>query len=177
LPVVPTTKWPTVLGVIAIILGVLGALGAAFTILSYGMLTRLAGAGGGGAQLQAQIQTQMEQTRGWAMICSAVELGVAVLLVAAGVGLVNRRRWGVSAARAWAIIKMAWVVVRLVVGWQSQQMAFQSNPAFGGPNAGFMRAMQAVGVVVSLVWGWALPVVMLVWLSRSKSKAEVATWK
>jgi len=44
---------------------------------------------------------------------------------------------------------------------------------FGG---GFYDVMIVVTLVFGLAWGWALPVFLLIWLSRGKIKNDVAGW-
>jgi len=43
----------------------------------------------------------------------------------------------------------------------------------------FGTVMAIIGpmiLVFAIVWGWALPIFMLIWFSRRKIKAEIAQW-
>ena len=46
-------------------------------------------------------------------------------------------------------------------------------PGFFGT---FMAILGPLTLVLGIVWGWALPIFMLIWFSRRKIKAEIAQW-
>jgi hypothetical protein len=107
-----------------------------------------------------------------------ITLPVAVLLLVAGVGIVQRRRWGLKATMAWAVVKIVVVVVTSIGGYMVMREQLRAM-ARSGPTTmptGFMETMQFAGVVVGILWGWALPIFMLVWFSRAKIKAETVIW-
>ncbi|MBI4579084.1 MAG: hypothetical protein HY718_05235 [Planctomycetes bacterium] len=101
---------------------------------------------------------------------------MALLLLVGGVGLVGRRRWGASAAKVWAVLRMLFVLVGLAVGWQMQQASFSAMSS-SGRMGGAEQVVMGLSLVLGLVWAWALPVIMLIWLSRAKIKADIARWK
>ena len=167
---VPLSKWPKVLGIIAIIWGAIGALGAAWGLIGMNVMS------GFMRNAPPQVLAQMERMRGWMITANAVNLPLALLLLLAGIGLCNRRRWGVATARTWAVLNMLLGTFSMAIGWHLQQVSFQSNPTLAG-GGGFVRVIQVVGLVFGLAAGWAPPVFTLIWLSRAKIKAETATWQ
>jgi hypothetical protein len=110
---------------------------------------------------------------------SALNLIAAVLLLPAGIGLLKRRLWGVRLTRTWARVKMVMVVgVAALTYVMQQQMwaAMTKQNAPGSPFGPMEGVMVATAVVFALVWGWALPVFMLIFLSRRKVKEHIDTW-
>lgn len=111
---------------------------------------------------------------GWSVLL----FGVRVLEIVGGSGLLQRRAWGVRWARIWAWSHLA--VTTLGTAWglamlpRTMQAAAQST---GGP---MLPGTGAFAVLMSIV-GWAitvsLPVVLLVWLRRAESRAEIAEWR
>jgi hypothetical protein len=123
---------------------------------------------------------QMNVWRPWTIASSGVAMALGVLLCVAGTGILKHRRWGPRACLWWAILKIPLVAVNVGVGhaiqrqtWESMQ---SSGAGFPGGQGGFFSFVGPVTVVIGLLWGWTLPVFMLVWLSRRKIKADVAGW-
>jgi hypothetical protein len=170
----PQTKWPTVIGIIAIVFGVIGALFGFCGI--FGALMP-------GAFQAFQPQEAMEVTQKWAIwsgVNSLVSAAVAVLLLIAGIRLMKRHPGAPGLCRTWAVIKMVVALAVITIGWFVQQdmmasMSQARNIAQPMPDE-MMRVMMFVGLVFSLLWAWALPVFMLIWFSRPKIKSEVTTW-
>jgi len=110
------------------------------------------------------------------MFGNAVGLVMAALLLAGGIGLVNRRAWSVTTLRVWAVARIVFVVV---VTWISSRMMdemLQGMPATGA-SPGMVQSFQTVGLAMGLIWGCALPILVLIWLAREKIKAETAGWQ
>lgn len=167
---VPVTKWPKVLGVISIILGVLGALGAVWGVVGMTVMS------GFMQSAPPEVLAQLEQMKGWTIAASILSFPVCLLLLATGIGLVSRRQWSITTAKIWAVLKMLLVVFSMGMTWQMQGASFRSNPAMAG-GGNMVTVIQAVSMIFGLAWGWALPVFMLIWLSRTKIKTETAAWK
>jgi len=169
-PKVLLLKWPKVLGVIAIVLGVLGVLSAAWGMTGGDVMS------GFMRNAPPEVLAQTERIRGWMITANALGLPLALLLLVAGIGLCNRRRWGVATARTWAVLDILLVVFGMAITWLLLQASFQSNPPIAGGGS-FMPVPQVVGMVCGMVGGLAPPVFMLIWLSRGKIKAETTTWQ
>ncbi|NNF44738.1 MAG: hypothetical protein HKO59_05770, partial [Phycisphaerales bacterium] len=81
--------------------------------------------------------------------------------------------------KAWAITKIVFVVANSSVGYlvnRAQFEAMMDDPGMASMGSGFFSAIGIVGVVFGLLWGWALPVFLLIWFGRPKVKQEMATW-
>ncbi len=182
-PPSPST-WPTAIGVIAIVLGGVGALGGcvgAFSPFFMSMMQSIAPEG--------QV-TGLEGMMDWVVWIVAVSIAamlIAVLLLVAGIGITKRRAWGPKVALVWAGLKMIFVVVNSVIGYLVQIAQFeamqeaiandQNMPARMGAFMGSL--MQAFGIfwlLIVVLWGWALPVFLFIWFARKKIRTETAGW-
>lgn len=179
-PPTPPSAWPTVIGIIAIVFGVGGSLLGIFGLLSPIINKAIA------QNMPTSQQTMLDSMAPpplWAIVNSLITLGLAVLLLVAGITLMRRVASGRGLCRTWAVLKILLVTVNAVIGYfMATQMADamtqmqQQNPAMQGAPAGFMQGMAGIGVCVGLVWGWALPIFMLIWFSRARIKEETASW-
>ena len=171
-PVRPS-NWPTVIGIIAIVLGAGGILvglwGAAAPLLmrwfSWAMIQ------GQAESLQAWLP--------WTVSSSLAAAAVAILLLVGGLKLVKRNPAAPRLLRLWAILKLLVAVFMTIVGILVQNDQFEAIQGSTGAmplGPGFFDLMAGIGVVLSVVWYGALPVFMLIWFARKKSKAEVAGW-
>lgn len=180
----PTSRWPKVIGIIAIVLGSLGALGGClgmfgpmFTNMMKDMIENQPGSG----QVTAQFAV-MEEWATWIVVQKVCELAVGVALILAGAGVLKRRAWAPKAAISWAAVKMLLVIGTSTIAYL--QMQTQFDRMFDDPNlqglppgfSSFGSVFTVIGVGLTAIWGWALPVFMLIWFSRSKIKAETAQW-
>ncbi len=168
------TTWPTVIGVIAIILGVFGTLGNVWGIVAASFMPQMM------SSAPPDVVDQMKQMQGMTVKISMLSLPIPILLLAAGIGLVNRRRWGVSLAKGWAVLKMLLVVVSMGLTWHMQDAMFTNATATSGMPAnaaGVFGIIKVFSVIFTLAWGWAFPVFLLIWMARARIKAEVASWR
>ena len=179
----PST-WPTAIGVIAIVLGGVGALGGclgAFLPLFFDLIRRIVPEG--------QV-TGLEGMMDWVVWIVAVSIAamlIAVLLLVAGIGITKRRAWGPKVALVWAGLKMIFVIVHSVAGYLIQIAQFeamqeamandQNMPAGMGAFMGsLMQAFGIFGLLIGVLWGWALPVFLFIWFARKKIRTETAGW-
>jgi hypothetical protein len=166
----PRSTWPTVLGIIAIVLAVLGLL----SLLGQAVMLVVPHppAASQPAYPEPPAVVKAIVTPMWAAL--------SVLLLVGGIGVANRRRWSARALVGWAIGDVVLTLVGLGGTLMSmpavQQQMSQQNagmpPGFGGV---FM-----VGLMVAMCFGAAFglvpPVFALVWFGRRKIKDEVAGW-
>lgn len=172
-------SWPMVFGVIAIVLGALGCLGGCWGAVSplfLGAVFEMVPKDAQPAGLE-----QFREWGPWITISSLVSLGVAILLLVSGIGLVQRRRWAVNVSRCWAVVKILLVLASALFAITIQKGQFEAlskqqqlPPGFGG---GFLMAIGFFSVIFSVIWGWAFPVLLLIWLALAKSKNEYAGWR
>ena len=190
-PIVPPTdagaippkpsSWPMVIGVIATILGSLAVLGGCFGLVSSLFLDQFMSLVP--QSEAAEMTSALDGLKPALIISGALTMVLAIVLLIGGIGLLRRRAWGRSTCLTWAGLKMVLVVGNSVLSYIVQQAQFQAmaeDPNMAGNMPGFlpalMQAMGAVGLVIGLIWGWALPIFMLIWFSRRKIKAEIAQW-
>jgi hypothetical protein len=168
--------WPAVIGVIAIVFGSLGALGGAWGAFSPLLLRLMASVI---PDDQAASLEVMRESASSIVVLSVAALVLGVLLLAGGVGLCRRRSWGPKVCLIWAGLKLLHVVFNSVWGYMIQQAQFQqlvNEPNMPAAFGGMMQVIGAFTIVLGIVWGWALPLFMLVWLTRKSIRAEVAGW-
>ena len=175
-PSAPAPAWHKPIGVIAIVFGSLGMLGGCWGMVAPQVMGTMA------SKMPPEVAGQVEVMHdfaGWTIASSLVGLVVAAALLVAGIGVHRQRRWGVTVARVWAVGKMLLVVATGVLTYQvfqetaarmSQTQGMQAMPG------GFMSAMGGATTAVGVLWGWALPVFLLVWFGRRKIKQEVGAW-
>lgn len=168
-PEPPRSKWPTIVGILAIIwgsLGILGAIWAAVALMIPG-LTRAT------ASQPSPIPHSIE------IISGPINAALAVLLLIGGVKLISRRILGVRLLKTWAVIDVITTVGGLVfaatgISQMIQDMRQTTGPAPMPP--GVLETMVLGGMCVGLVFGIAPPIFALVWFARRTIKDEVATW-
>lgn len=169
--------WPSVLGVIAIVLGALGALGGVWGAAAPTVLRAVSR---DIPEMESAALDAAEALGAWTIPLAMLTGGLAVLLLVAGIGLVRRRRWSRNAFRAWAVLKIALVATSAVLASFVQQQTFETmqgtDPTAPGMPAAAITVMTVSTVVFTLLWGWALPIFALVWFARRKIGEHVATW-
>ncbi len=171
-------SWPKVLGVICIVFGGLGMLGGVWGIMSPLFNEWLA------ALMPPEQQATMEaaaKVNPHPVATSLFMLAIAALLLAGGIGLVRRRGGAIGLLKAWAVIKILWVIVGTFLGLHASpelmegvQKQMGSSPAPG--MEAIMWASVVFGIVAGILWVCALPVFVLIWFGRRKIRNEVASW-
>ena len=178
------TTWPMVLGIIAIILGSLATLRGCMGIGSSAIFGLFASA------MPEEQAEMMEATKAFApliMISSGLTMAIAIILLIGGIGLTKRNPRSPKTCKIWAGLKMVLVVYGSIVTFlstqaqmEAMQRMLEEDPNTAGMIPGFFGTLMAiVGPVIlvfAIVWGWALPVFMLIWFSRRKIKDEIAQW-
>ncbi len=179
-PAQQPSSWPTVLGVIAIVVAGLGILTSVWAVFGTQVAERISSRFSPPNMQMSIVQIQ-KRWGAWTIISTVLSLSLAVLLLAAGIGLIRRRAWAPPLCRAWAVLKMLLVLAGSVVGYQigreSFDMMSQQNPNMPALGAGAGSLFAAFGVCAGLLWGWALPVFLLIWLARRPIKTEIAEWR
>jgi hypothetical protein len=162
--------WPTVLGVISI---VFGAGGLFFGLLSMLMPIVLKAAGAA----QAGVSLAAEQLQPWTLALHFASFCLAGLLLTAGILIVRRRPAAPTLTFVWAVLRMILVVFAATMAYSAQKAQFAAMSGQPGSPPPSVSAVIAIGTAIfALLWGWAWPVFLLIWFSRSKVKAHVATW-
>ena len=170
------SSWPKVIGIICVVLGGLGILGAASSALGPAISNFFASMM---PDDQANVMEVTKEYQPWTMIIALLQGILAVLLLAGGIGLLQRRRWGIAVSMVWAVLRMLLVVASAILSYDVviktiEAMSQQSGaPALSDE---FAEVVAIVGAVFTLLWGWALPVFLLIWFTRGRIKAETAAW-
>lgn len=176
------SAWPKVIGIIAIVLGALGVLGGCMGLASTLFVDTFKGVledmMPSGQPSPLEPLEAVYEHKGWMIVTQFLTMGAAVLLLFVGIGLLKRAAWSARAAMYWAVIKMAVVVPGAVLAYMANkaQLATMAEQGGGFVGSGLVEAIGAASIGLSVVWGWALPVFVLIWFSRAKIKAEVAGW-
>ena len=171
--------WPMVVGVIAIILGALGALGgcigAVVTPFAAALTRFVPEAERGSLAAIGQMVPTL-------LVMALLGLALAVLLLMGGVGLVRRRPYGATVCLTWSVLKLVYVVVSSVIGYlvnlsQLEHIeAMQRTAGAQAVPAEVFGAIGAFGACFGIVWGWALPIFMLIWFTRRGVRSEIRQW-
>ena len=178
------SSWPMVIGIIAIIFGSLATLQGCMGLGWWAL------AGAFTSAMPPEQAEMMDATKAFAplmMISAGFTMPVAIVLLIGGIGLTKRSPRSPKTCRIWAGLKMMLVVYSGVVTFLSSraQMEAMQRMLEEDPNAPaamlgvFGTVMAIIGpmiLVFAIVWGWALPIFMLIWFSRRKIKAEIAQW-
>lgn len=171
----PRTVWPTVLGIIGIVFGSLGALAGAWGTIAPVLMENIPFFRTAGFDPFAGV-------RDWRTELVVINLVTALLGVQLAIGaymLMKRKPAARATLLLWALAKCVIVVAASYVGYQINQAQWASMRASGvGPPvmSGFMTFGSIVGVVFGIGWGWALPAFIVGWFMRPAINHEVATW-
>ncbi len=173
----PESSWPKVLGVIMIVFGALGALFSCWIAVVPHVMKRLEQMMPPGQQAGLEV---FEHWTGWMMTDGILSLVLAILLTVAGAGLLKRRRWAIRTSLAWAVMKMMLVGAEAVFQYKmnAEQMeaAAQQTPGMGAMGDTVQNVAGVSAACMVLLFGWALPLFVLIWLSRAKIKEETSQW-
>ncbi len=180
------STWPVVLGIVALVFGVAGFLGNLWgtvaTSVAEGLVSSLTGELSG--QEEDVVRVVFEITRSWRLWTVGVALiGALVsgLLLVGGILLLLRRAAAASLLKLWAVVRMVMVIVGGYVGLQVQREIMAAMHDLLGAEMdqipqGLVAATTAFGMMFGIMFGWALPVFVLIWFARQKIKDEVDGW-
>jgi len=174
-PVRRASTWPTVIGIIFMVLGALGAIGAVFEFLGP-LIMGMVGDMVPDDELAGMMEP-MAARSGQLYLRGALLLIVAILLIVAGIGVVSRKRWGVHLALVWAVLKLfvvafdAWL--DMMIGRDVMEAMSDMSAA---PASMDVDPFLWVGMALAIAWGWLLPIFTFIWFAVPKIRAEVRTW-
>lgn len=177
----PDSNWPTILGIVGIAFGIFGAIGGVA-----GVVTNLLFLSGGGffgdiMQEAAAQDGSMEVAMKYAGLNAAVatiSTLVALWLLTAGIMILQRRPACRMVSIGWAMAKTMLTLVATGVGVFVQIESLQAVAA--GPLGDMQAVIWAIAIfsaLFGLAWGLALPIFVLYWFARAKTKAEIAAWE
>lgn len=171
-------NWPSVIGIIAIVLGSCASVGGLFTacsVLFYDVIAKI-----------VPDPSTLQVARDWAswtVGSGVVSSLLAIVLLVGGIQLLRRRPQAVLTLRIWAVLKVILAVVSSVMGVIIQQQQAEitaAQLAKAGPGmpfgSGWINAFAMVGMLFSCLWLLALPAFLLVWFQLRSVKADIAGW-
>jgi len=184
-------SWPTPLGIVFVILGGLGALIAGSQVVQGAMHLWMGPMFGGqpGIAGQPGMDEMFDVYTEYAPLTIAagtVQFLLAALLVAGAILLMMRNHRSRPILVLWAVAKLAASPISALVAFLVQRdsmNAVMSNATApgGGPPPAIATKMGTtvalVMIILALIWMLTPPAFVLVWLSRSKIRAHVATWR
>jgi hypothetical protein len=177
IPIAPS-RWPVVFGVFAIVFGVLGSCTNVWGVVSMIFFESM-------ARMTEQPQEFIDAVIVWrphTIVFSLLAGALSITLLVGGIMLLRRRAASVGVLRTWSVARMLIVPGGAALAYVTQQAQFEAmrqQPEFANNPVmtdAFMQGMLIFAVVLTILWGWALPIVMLVWFSRAKIRSEVAAW-
>ncbi len=173
--------WPTMIGIIAVVFGVLGVLGGCSGLV----FNVFAAIWGSSMQWMPEVQkAQFEVMRQYVVptsISMVVATVVAAWLLVAGIGVLRRRPWSRGATVGWAVAKIIYAIPAYFLN-KAQFEAMEQAAIDSGtpmPTGRIFTIMQSVVVPMmgcSMLWTWALPLFLIIWFRRASVKTEVERW-
>lgn len=172
-PPMPATRWPIIVGVIAIVLGALGVLNSMFQ-LAMPVLARFAASLGPlGAMATSGVARYSMPNTVASILAGTVWSGCVVL----GIRLVRRRPLSNAFIVAWVVLRFASVVLVAMVGYFIQVRSFEGvTQGSGRPSPAFFQLVAALGVATNLVFNSIWPAFLLWWFAREPIRAEIHAW-
>jgi len=175
LPETPS-RWPTVFGVIGIILASIGLLGGCCGVISPLVWPRyiqwLESMEGVPEEQIAMAKAGMLPAA-WVVPASLVGLALSVILMIAAIRLLRRLSSGVGLCKFWAWFTIPWSLAGFVVNLLLQARVPKGDQPMGA-------IAQYLGLAVGGCWvlviGVVLPLFALYWLMREPVKSEIALW-
>ncbi len=180
--------WPGFVGVICTVFGCLGMLGSGLMLIYYAAV--LAGvldeflapfnAAGPGIDTMQPLRDHRVLVIG----SEFVKFALAAMLVFVGLAILHRRPSAIALATWWSVSKILYTLAGTALGiWLQYDMletvmSGQTLPANAPATMPvFMLSGAIFGGVISIVWGCALPVFLLIWFRLRHVRAETARWQ
>jgi hypothetical protein len=169
-------SWPTVFGVVGIILASLGLLngccGLGSPFLMDWFASFLEGQEGVREQDLRAMRASVPPTL-WIVPASLVGIMLSVILMIGAIRLIQRRSSGVGLCKFWAWFTIPWSLVGFIVGVYFQMQVPTDAQRMGA--AGQYLGLAFGGCMV-LVLGVGLPLFALFWFMREPVRAEIQVW-
>jgi len=153
----------TALGILSVLLGALLFLGSFWGLLQPGPLQRV-------AEEHQVPQVLRGLGLAWTFVDAGGNVLLAALLFAAGVGLLKLRRWGGRLAVTYAVARIAWSVVALVLAFIGPYANLpepeQLDPGAAASSPVTLHLIAATLIVAAFALSVVFAVILLCLLSR-----------
>lgn len=182
-PVHAQSNWPTVIGVLSMVLGALAALNSLWTLF-FGVFGPWFFESVGVAK-DPQFAASYESTRENIVIIVMNGVGsllLGCLLFYAGLRVNQRRASGVMLSKVWAWCKIAFSIFASITGAMISLEQLDStktqmtSPGVPGFMVNVIGPLMVAMMVLSFLWFLAYPVFTLVWFRRPRVREMTATW-
>ncbi len=171
------SRWPTVIGVIAIIVASLGLAGGCcgmFSPFISGFFIDMAADSGSVPPEQIAVMRASQPPVVWVLFASLIGLGLSVLLLLGGIAIARRRANGATLCKVWSWINIPWAAIAFIISAYFQLIVPQDSQQMG---SAFQYLGLALGGCFTLVVGIAFPLFMLYWFAKATIKDEIAAWE
>jgi len=179
-PEATRSTWPTVVGILSMVLGGFGAMGSFWQMVAPFMMGAIAEAAPQDDAASAGAFAAMGQWQIPLVIIGLVSLVLAIVLLVAGSKLLSRKFQCVTLYKRWAIARMIVALPAVGIAAMSQMQQMQNMTDQGqapAAFAGMMNVMLVFMIVFGLAFAWAFPIFILFWFNRQKIRDEVGTWQ
>ncbi|MEM6278253.1 MAG: hypothetical protein AAF733_02165 [Verrucomicrobiota bacterium] len=177
-------RWPKIIGIVAITLGVLGILQCASAPISL-IFTQ--------SQMEVFLDQGTDPEKVTAFVnelksltlSSAVASGiVAILLLVGGIFLLKRKKSAPLLLQIWAVLKIlvgGYFTFRSSSLTRLQMDIMTGSAAYGGGREAelvqtFTTYATHAGLIFGIIWIAIFPVFLLIWFSRETVRSEIAKW-
>ena len=178
---VPASRWPTVIGVVCIILASIGLMCSCVGYFNV-PLQRMgvewaAKSGQADAVAEAQLRAA-ERFNIFFIAVLTVGVGLTIWLLVAAIALLRRRRSSRVQLIAYAMTSLFMLSLDIALQILTfQAAAAELNQLDQGQRVGEIWVSHVVQGFFIVLFGVAFQVFLLVWFSRARIKDEVATWR
>lgn len=175
--------WPTPIGVISIVFGASGVLGGLYGAATPWLFSSMSSWTQHTPTSTTSVQFDpFAAMRNWAIsmtIVSGLGALLAAILLAGGIGLLQRKVWGATLHFWWAAVRIphAFALTAVTIGMQQEQMAAMSQQSGAALPAAFASGFLWFGSILSIAWYCAYPTFLLIWMTRPAVRAEVGKWR
>ena len=182
--IAPGSRWPKILGIIAVIFGVGGLLQSIIGPVSMMLVKQQMQVFVDQGADQVKVDEYISKITYHTYMSSVAMAIVGILLLAGGILLLRRRKAASPVLQIWAVLKLivgGLVTFRSAALSRIQMEIIMSNDALGTGKEAAMVSTFAnygvwIGLIFGLLWTAALPIFMLIWLNREKAKQDMANW-
>ncbi|MDF1739282.1 MAG: hypothetical protein P1U86_08990 [Verrucomicrobiales bacterium] len=177
----PGSKWPTALGVIAIIFGIGGILQAVIAPFSAAMTKSSMQVFVDQGADQAQVDDFLVKLQSNSYLSGGICLVLGVILLVGGIMVLKRKPVSSVTLQAWAVLKIlgGGFMIFKSMAIQKTQMEIMFT-ATGGSEAEMIgnitKYAMWFGLGFGFLWLIALPVFILIWFNREKIKTQMGEW-
>lgn len=181
----PTSKWPTVIGSIAIVFAAGALLQSLAAPLGPLMIRSQMEEFAKQGVDQGRIDEYLRQFGTFTYTSAAVLGAVAVLLLAGGILLIKRRRVSPLLLQVWAMLKIVaggfFIFKQMAISRLQMEIIFDTASGVGGAQGAQVFGQITTyamwfGLAFGLLWIAAFPVFLIVWFNRQRIKDQVASW-